>query len=101
MTLIALAVAIAPLVWATVCIAQWRSGPYRELLVGGLVVSTAGVGLLVTGPALQSVFWLSPIVDTAGAMMVAVGWFWIPEGVFMAVAGVVIRLIVGRADSQR
>ena len=101
MTLIALVLACAPLVWATACIARWRSRPYRELLIGGLAVGAAGVGLLVTGPALQSVFWLSPVVDTAGAMMVAVGWFWIPEGVFMAVAGVVIRLTVGRADSQR
>ena len=101
MTLIALVVALAPLAWAAVCITRWRSESYRSLLIGGVAVGFAGVAFLVTGPVLQSVFWLSPIMDTTGAILVLVGWYWMPEGVFMAVAAVVIRLTFGRrTDSQ-
>ena len=101
MILIALVIALAPLAWAAVCITRWRSGSYRSLLLGGVAVGFAGVVFLVTGPVLQSVFWLSPIMDTTGAILGSVGWFWMPEGVLMTVAGVVIRLTFGRrTDSQ-
>jgi hypothetical protein len=101
MILIALVIALAPLAWAAVCITRWRSGSYRSLLLGGVAVGFAGVVFLVTGPVLQSVFWLSPIMDTTGAILILLGWFCMLEGVFMTVAGVVIRLTFGRrTDSQ-
>ena len=98
MTLVALIAAFAPLVWAKLCIVRWRSRSYHGLLVGGAAVGTAGAALLVIGALFQTANWLSPLADSPETILILLGWFWLPEGVFMAVAGVVIRLTFGRRD---
>ena len=99
MTLIPLIVAFAPLVWAKVRTIWWRSGSYRGLPIGGVAFGSAGV--LVTSAVHRSAIWSSPLAYTLGANLDLLGWFWVPEGVFMAVAGVVILLTFGPTDGQR
>ena len=101
MTLMALFIAFAPLVWAKLCVMRWRSGSYRGLLIGGVAVGFAGTMVLVTGAVLQSGVWLSPHAEAIDGNLVWLGFFWVTEAVFMAVAGVVILLTFGPTDRQR
>ena len=41
------------------------------------------------------------LADTLGANLYMLGRFWMPEGVFMTVAGVAIRLTLSPTDGQR